>query len=362
MDNETITARQIGYTYMINSSTFAKRYKDTLSDFETWEQKRHASEWMLLPQNTGKELGIDETSLQGELYTIVHNKDAHGRKGAIVAVVKGTNPEDVLKVLMQLPEDKRKMTENVTMDLSDCMRAIAREAFPQAIAIRDCFHVVRRGGEGCEEIRLRLKREAIKDLNKTKAEFRKYLERLARQRKSYRKRMKAKHGKNWKKSKRGKKPKRLNMRFEPPRLKNGETLVEALTRCRKQLSMSRDKWSATQEYRAKILFELYPKLEEAYNLINSLRTIFRNKKLTKGTAKEKLEEWYEKVAACTLREIKSVRDTIKFYEDEILNYFIKRQTNASAESLNSKIKCFRTQVKGVTDIPFFMYRIATVLG
>ena len=362
MDNETITARQIGYTYMINSSTFAKRYKDTLSDFETWEQKEHASEWILLPQNVGKEYGIDETSLQGELYTIVHNKDAHGRKGSIIAVVKGTNPADVLRVLMQLPADKREMVESITMDLSDCIRAIAREAFPKAIAIRDCFHVVKRGGEGCEEIRLRLKREAIKELNKKKADFRKYLERLATQRKSYRKRMKAKHGKNWKKSKRGKKPQRLNTRFEPPKLKNGETLVEALTRCRKQLSMSREKWSLTQENRAKILFELYPKLEEAYNLINSLRAVFRNKELTKETAKEKLGEWYEKVAACTLREIKSVRDTIKFYEDEILNYFIKRQTNASAESLNSKVKCFRAQVKGVRDIPFFMYRLATVLG
>lgn len=174
--------------------------------------------------------------------------------------------------------------------------------------------------------------------------------------------MMAKHGRKWKKSKRGKKPKRLNTRFEPPRLTNGETLVEALTRCRRQLSMSREKWSLTQEKRAKILFELYPKLEEAYNLINSLRSVFRNNKLTKEAAKEKLGEWYDKVAACTLREIKSVRDTIKFYEDEILNYFIERQTNASAESLNSKIKCFRAQVKGIRDIPFFMYRLATVLG
>ncbi|MFC2654041.1 MAG: transposase [Segatella salivae] len=55
-------------------------------------------------------------------------------------------------------------------------------------------------------------------------------------------------------------------------------------------------------------------------------------------------------------------NTIKFYEDEILNYFIDWQTNASAESLNSKIKCFRAQVKGVRDIPFFMYRLATVFG
>ena len=85
-----------------------------------------------------------------------------------------------------------------------------------------------------------------------------------------------------------------------------------------------------------------------------LRLANRNKKLTKETAKEKFGEWYEKVAACTLREIKSVRDTVKFYEDEILNYFNGRKTNASAESLNSKIKCFRSQVKGVRDIPFFM--------
>lgn len=54
-------------------------------------------------------------------------------------------------------------------------------------------------------------------------------------------RMKARHGKKWKKSRRGKKPKRLNTQFEPPRLANEETLVEAQTRCGKQLSMNRDK-------------------------------------------------------------------------------------------------------------------------
>ena len=362
MDNETITARQVGYTYMINSSTFAKRYKDTLSDYETWEQKEHASEWILLPQNVGKDHGIDETSLQGELYTIVHNKDGHGRKRSIVAVVKGTNPADVLRVLMQLPADKRESVESITMDLSDSMRAIAQVAFPKAIVIRDCFHVVRRGGEACEEIRLRLKRHAIKLLNKLKAEFRKYLNKLVAKRKAYREKMKKVHGKKWKKSKRGKKPQRLNARFVPPRLDNSETLIEALTRCSRQLAMSRDKWSKSQEARAKILFGLYPKLEEAYRLVNSLRAIFRDDKLDKDTAKKTLNGWYGKVAACTLREVKAVRDTIKHYEDEILNYFIARQTNASAESLNSKIKCFRAQVKGVSDIPFFMYRLSMVLG
>lgn len=73
-------------------------------------------------------------------------------------------------------------------------------------------------------------------------------------------------------------------------------------------------------------------------------------------------KWYKKVAACTLREVKSVHDTIRFYEDEILNYFDGSKMNASAESLNSKTKCFRAQVKGVKGIPFFTYRLATVLG
>ncbi len=63
-----------------------------------------------------------------------------------------------------------------------------------------------------------------------------------------------------------------------------------------------------------------------------------------------------------MREIKSVRDTIKTCEDEILNYFISRATNASAESLNSNLKAFRSQLRGVRDIPFFFYRVSLVFG
>ena len=39
----------------------------------------------------------------------------------------------------------------------------------------------------------------------------------------------------------------------------------------------------------------------------------------------------------------------------MLNYFINRATNAAAESLNSKLKGFRAQLRGVSDLPFFMY-------
>jgi len=362
MDNEPVTAKSLSRTYMINANTFERSYKDTLSGYSTWNQKEHAEEWVLKPENLGRRIGIDETSFCHELYTIVHDKDAHGRKGSIIAIVKGTNPQDVAVVLLRIPAEQRRKVSLATMDLSDCMRAIVREAFPEATVVRDCFHVIKRAGEGIEELRLRFKREAVKDVNRQKAEFRKYLEALAKRRKQYRERQKKKGRKRCRGKRRGKKPKRLNTRFEPARLKNGETLVEALTRCKTQLAKSRDKWTEKEKERAGILFGMYSKLEEAYSLVNNLRTIFRNKNLTKETAKEKFTEWYAKVTKSTLREIKSVKDTIKHYEDEILNYFDSRETNASAESLNSKMKCFRSSLRGVRDIPYFFYRSVMVFG
>lgn len=48
-----------------------------------------------------------------------------------------------------------------------------------------------------------------------------------------------------------------------------------------------------------------------------------------------------------------------FYEhsDEILNFFDNRSTNASAESMNSKIKAFRAKLHGVNDTKFFIFRL-----
>lgn len=43
-------------------------------------------------------MSIDETSLSnGEVYTFLSNKDAHCKKGAIAAYVKGTKSDDIVK-------------------------------------------------------------------------------------------------------------------------------------------------------------------------------------------------------------------------------------------------------------------------
>ena len=86
------------------------------------------------------------------------------------------------------------------------------------------------------------------------------------------------------------------------------------------------------------------------------------KALTGIRQEKKIHQWYQKVADCPLREVKAARDTIREKEDEVLNYFISRTTNAAAESLDSKIKAFRSQLHGVSDLPFFMYRLSIIFG
>ena len=106
--------------------------KTILAVFKDWTQKAHAEDWLLYPKNIGKYLSLDETSLSnGELYTIVTNKDAHGKKGSIVAIVKGTKAKDVINILQKIAVEKRNKVKEVTVDMAGSMNLIAKKCFPK---------------------------------------------------------------------------------------------------------------------------------------------------------------------------------------------------------------------------------------
>jgi transposase len=46
----------------------------------------------------------------------------------------------------------------------------------------------------------------------------------------------------------------------------------------------------------------------------------------------------------------------------ILNYFDNRNTNASAESFNARIKAFGTQFRGFRSVGFFLFRISNIFA
>jgi transposase len=79
-------------------------------------------------------------------------------------------------------------------------------------------------------------------------------------------------------------------------------------------------------------------------------------------AKQKLNNWYEKIDNEKMESFYLPAETIRLYETTILNYFVNRSTNASAESFNAKLKGFRALVRGVRDKKFFLFRIAKLYG
>lgn len=355
-----MTFKAVADTYHINSSTLSKAYKDRLSDYRTWSQKAHATDWILMEENMGEYMSIDETApSRGDLFTILSNKEGHGRKGTIAATVRGTKSEDLSTVFNRIPEQKRLSVKEVTMDFSDSMHRAVTESFPNAEIVIDCFHIVQLATSALNEIRMKHKRKAMSEDAKLRGEHKKKLKRNAEQNK---KRQQERELLGCVKSKRGRPIKRKNEAYVPPRFSNGDTEVELLTRSRYFISQSRDKWTDTQKERAALLFEQHPDMLIAYNLVNNLRNIFKNKKHTPDSAALALEQWYEDVEKSGLKALINTANTIQSRQEHVVNYFNNRHTNASAESLNAKIKGFRAMLRGVSDLPFFMYRIATIFG
>ena len=352
-----MSAQQLGDYYRIDGNKLERAYKDHLSNFRTWDQLDHCADWILLKDNLGPSQCIDETMIGEEIYTILSNRDAHGKSGAIVAMVKGTAIETVSSVLMRIPEDRRNAVKEVTMDLSDSMRGIVRKCFPNAMITLDNFHLSKLINDALEEARLKEKRKAIADRRRDKRNFQAKVAECKKRNKKYAQ----KHPHTCKGKKRGRKPVYYGA-FKPATHINGDTEVELLTRCKYLLSQTGEKWGEGKRLRALILFDRYPKIYEGYCLMCKWKAIFRDKRLNRESAKDRIHAWYDEVTKCSLREMKAVRDTFKEREEDILNFFVNRSSNAPAESLNSKIKCFRSLLRGVSDIKFFAFRVATILG
>ena len=116
------------------------QYKEHISDFRSWIERASPYECVLYKQNMGEYLSIDETTLsQGELYTIVTNKEAKGKQGSLVAMVRGTKSEEVILFLSKLPRSLRLKVKEITLDLSPTMQRICKSCFPNAELVKECI-------------------------------------------------------------------------------------------------------------------------------------------------------------------------------------------------------------------------------
>lgn len=325
MDNYPISSNSLEKFYCINGNLFGQQYKDYLSGYDKWVEKEHAEEWLIFPENIGPNLSLDETSLtNGELYTILTNKAGKGKKGTLVAIIAGTQSDKIIEVFKKIPIDEREKVKEVTLDMAGCMQKVVKGCFPNATRVIDRFHVQKLAYDALQEIRIKHRWDAINEetnaIENAKSDGVKYM---------------------------------------PVYLENGDTKKQLLARSRYLLFKSGEKWTNRQKQRAKILFELYPDIKKAYSLTHSLRMIFSMIKV-KGVAYTKLARWFNDVTNSGFKSFNTISATLYSHYPEVLNFFDNRSTNASAESFNAKIKAFRATQRGVTDIPFFLFRVAKI--
>jgi transposase len=264
---------------------------------------------------------------KGELYTIVTNKKAKGKAGSIIAIIAGTKAEQVIEHLLKIPSNKRYKVTEITLDMANVMKRIAKKCFPKATQVTDRFHVQKLALDALQDIRIKHRWEAIDRENQEIKEA-----------------------------------STKNETYIPQLFTNGDTLKQLLARSRYLLYKTKTDWTEKQQQRATILFENYPDIERAYKICQKLRSLFNNKNISKQIAYTKLAHWFRAVEESGFKAFNIVANSISLNYQSILNYFDSRSTNASAESFNAKIKAFRMQFRGVRNAEFFLFRLTQIFA
>jgi transposase len=298
-----------------------RHYKKKVSGFKDWDQLSHAEDYLIYPQNIGKNLSIDELCLsKGEIYTFATNKEGNGKKNSLVAVIKGTKSQDIIDVICKIPLEDRKKVKSITLDMANNMGAAARMCFPESDLIIDRFHVVKLVTEALQHLRIKLRWEEIEKENEAI-----------------------------------KKAKEQKTRYRPVVLSNGDTPKQLLARSRYIIAKKPNEWTPNQKTRAALLFELYPQIYSAYKHTIAFRNIYENK--DKIRAEQQFNHWISATKQLEINVFNTAANSLKHHMDNILNFFDNRLTNANAESFNSKIKLFRANLRGVIDTKFFLFRM-----
>lgn len=322
MDNTAISAYTLGTFFDLDGKQFQQQYKDHISDYRSWDQREHAAEWILYPDNCGPHLSIDETCLSnGELYTILTNKEAKGGKGALVAMLRGTSVDQITDVLEKIPERTRNRVEEVTLDMAGAMKSAMKRMFKKASLVIDRFHVQQLAFEAVQELRIHYRWEAL--------EAESMAIEMCRVNK---------------------------IPYEPALLCNGDSLKQLLARSRHLLFKSKARWTDSQAHRAELLFSRYPVLQKAYELARGLGDIYNTGK-SKEHVFKKMALWFNAVEDSKIESFNRVSRSVQNHYLEILNFFTNRSTNAAAESFNAKVKAFRSIFRGVREVEFFLYRL-----
>jgi transposase len=247
-------------------------------------------------------LGLDEIALKkghGDFVVIVTSRLDNGRLG-ILAVLADREKTTVVEFLRSIPQRLKNTIECACCDMYEGYTEAIREELPDVRLVIDRFHVTRAYRDGLEALR--------------KTEL-----------------------------------KRLKKELSVQEYKLLKGSMWALRKERQDLTLE-------EHQTLERLFRLSPDLKTAYDLQNRLTDIFEAQ-ISVEMAKAKIEKWMVAVFKSELKCFKDFIQTLDHWWNEILNYFVARETSGFVEGFNNKLKVLKRRCYGITNLAHLFQRI-----
>jgi transposase len=319
-DNHPTTSQRLDWhepnspnTFVYEQHILLQLVNSTIEDVAMKEQISYASivgildryisakvDWSQYSQ-LGK-LGLDEIALKkghGDFVVIVTSRSENGRI-RLLAVLADREKATVVDFLRSIPQRLKGTIECGCCDMYEGYTEAIREELSGVRLVIDRFHITEAYRDGLESLRK-------KELTRLKKELSAQNYKLLK-------------GSMW------------ALRKEPQDLNQEETHI--LER----------------------LFGWAPNLKTAYELQNSLTAIF-DAHISVDVAKVKIEKWLVAVFKSGLACFNDFIKTLDHWWDEILNYFVARESSGFVEGLNNKIKVLKRRCYGITNIAHLFQRI-----
>jgi transposase len=247
-------------------------------------------------------MGLDEIALKKghrNFVTVVTARLAEGRV-VILAVLPDRQKDSVVEFLRSIPERLKQSIHTVCCDMYEGFCEAVREELSHARIVIDRFHVARAYRDGLDDLRKQ-------ELGRLKKEL------PASQYKQLK-------GSMW------------ALRKKPADLD-------------------------TEERRTlRLLFRYAPKLKQAYDLQQQLTTIF-DQSTSPTSAITRIRAWIQRVARSELRCFDKFINTLGFWWQEILNYFVNRDNSGFVEGLNNRLKVLKRRCYGLFNLKHLFQRI-----
>ena len=342
-----------GDSLLVEPRKLWRWYHDSLSGFLDTETVKHRHDHDLTISENGREktirvpifsmadmgedMAIDEKKIGEDMHTVLSNR----RTGKIALLARSISAKELIQLLPKF-ECKGVRVKSITRDLSQSYDWFCRQIFYNSLHVADKFHIIKHLLDACQDVRVRYRQLLLTDKRLKYEEFKKQEHTRKQDCKKNNQTFIAK-----------------KFVYKEPAASNGETMFELLARSRYLLYKYPEDWTDSQHKRASALFKHYPEIARSYKLSCDFRVWYRKEHI--GMAKEemrkRLQQWYLQVEKENVMEMENFKSLVERHEGIILNYFVKGDTNALAEAINSKIQRFIMSNQGTRDREFFYFRL-----